>query len=163
MPQDHTPKALSGPSIEQIKDAIAPCGLSCNTCFAHVDSEIRALSLQLLDRLGNFDAYAPRFEVMLNQSVFRQYPAFKEMLQYFASENCKGCRHEQCKLFKDCGVRVCHQEKGIDFCYECDEFPCSRTNFDAHLHQRWIKWNEIIQKKGIEAFYKGSLTRPRYI
>jgi hypothetical protein len=55
-------------------------------------------------------SYAKRYETLLSDPVFRKYPDFKEMLDYFASESCKGCRNEQCKVFKDCGVHGCHQK-----------------------------------------------------
>ncbi|MBI5593180.1 MAG: DUF3795 domain-containing protein [Deltaproteobacteria bacterium] len=148
---------------EQIKAALAPCGLSCEKCFAHVDGDIRRASLELKEKLGNFEAYARRFETMLGDSIFKNYPDFKEMLDYFASENCKGCRSEECKLFKDCGVRKCHQEKQLDFCYQCDEFPCSRTHFDESLYHVWVTLNEKIRKTGIEQYYEKTKIRPRYV
>ncbi len=131
---------------EQIKDCLAPCGLCCETCFAHVDGDIRNYSLKLKEKLGNFQINAKRFETLLDNPVFKKYIDFKEMLDYFASKNCKGCRNEQCRLFKDCGVRPCHQEKQIDFCYQCDEFPCNRTNFDTRLYKGWVMINEKIKK-----------------
>ena len=148
---------------QRLKTSVAPCGLSCETCFAHVDGDIRRYSLKLLDKLGNFDSYAKRFEVLFGEPIFKKYPDFKEMLEYFAAENCTGCRNEQCKLFKNCGVRPCHQEKQVDFCCQCDEFPCGRTNFDENLYKAWVKINEIIRKKGIENYYEQTLKRPRYI
>lgn len=41
---------------------------------------------------------------------------------------CKGCRVQGCcsVLMKDCKTLACVKEKGVDFCYECDEFPCSK-------------------------------------
>ena len=147
---------------EQIKDCLAPCGLCCETCFAHADGDIRKYSLKLKEKLGNFQINAKRFETLLDNPIFKKYTAFKEMLDYFASENCKGCRNEQCKLFKDCGVRPCHQEKGIDFCYQCDEFPCDKTNFDTGLYKGWVMINKKIKKIGVENFYKKTRTRPRY-
>ena len=147
---------------EQIKDCLAPCGLCCETCFAHADGDIRKYSLKLKEKLGNFQINAKRFETLLDNPIFKKYTAFKEMLDYFASENCKGCRNEQCKLFKDCGVRPCHQEKGIDFCYQCDEFPCDKTNFDTGLYKGWVMINEKIKKIGVENFYEKTRTRTRY-
>ena len=123
-------------NLEKIKASLGPCGLSCEKCFAHVDGDIRRYSLKLKEKLGNFHNYAKRFETMLEDPIFKKYSDFKDMLDYFASENCKGCRNEQCKLFKLCGVRECHQEKQIDFCYQCDEFPCDKTNFDKGLYIR---------------------------
>jgi hypothetical protein len=149
-------------NYEQIKASLAPCGLSCEKCFAHVDGGIRRDSLQLKEKLGNFQPYAQRYEILLADPVFKKYPDFQEMLEYFVSEICHGCRNEQCKLFADCGVRPCQQEKGVDFCYQCDEFPCKNTNFDENLYKAWIRINEIIKSKGLEEYYKLTLERPRY-
>lgn len=148
---------------EQIKAAIAPCGLSCEKCFAHVDGDIRKYSLKLKEKLGNFSVYAKRFETLLGDPIFSKYADFEEMLDYLASENCKGCRNEQCKLFKNCGIRACHEKKQVDFCYQCDEFPCSRTHFDENLYHAWVRTNEIIQRKGIVAYHEKTLSRPRYV
>lgn len=145
-----------------IKETIAPCGLCCETCFAHVNGDIRKYSIKLKERLGNFHVNAKRFKTLLGDPIFEKYADFKEMLDYFASENCKGCRKEQCKIFKNCGVRPCHQEKGIDFCYQCEEFPCDRTNFDESLYKDWVAINEMIREKGIEAYCEKARNRPRY-
>ena len=150
-------------TYEQIKASLAPCGLNWEKCFAHVDGDIRQYSLKLKEKLGNFAIYAKRYETLLGDSVFKKYPDFKAMLDYFASENCKGCRNEQCKMFKNCGVRGCSQEKQVDFCYQCAEFPCNRTNFDEGLHTAWVGINEIIRNEGIEKYYEKTLKRHRYI
>lgn len=146
----------------QILETLAPCGLNCQKCFAHVDGDIRKHSLKLKEKLGNFDIYAQRFETLLGNPVFKKYPDFKEMLDFLASENCRGCRHEQCKLFKNCGVRACHQEKDIDYCHQCDDFPCNKTGFDEHLHARWIKLNERIKAVGIDQYYEETKDQHRY-
>jgi len=148
---------------EQIKESLGPCGLCCETCFAHVDGDIRRYSLKLKEKLGNFDAYAQRFETLLGIPVFKKYPDFKEMLDYLASENCRGCRNEQCRLFNDCGVRPCHQEKGVDFCCQCDAFPCNRTNYDERLHKIWVLINEKIKKNGLDQYCEEAKNRPRYV
>lgn len=148
---------------EQIKASVAPCGLSCEKCFAHTEGEIRRYARKLKEKLGNFEPYAKRFETLLDEPVFKKYPDFKEMLDFLASENCRGCRNEQCKLFKECGVRICHQEKEIDFCYQCDAFPCDNTNFDKSLYGAWVAINEKIKKTSIEQYYEGTRKRPRYL
>jgi hypothetical protein len=147
---------------EKIKKAMAPCGLCCTTCFAHKDGDIRKYSLKLKEKLGNFHINAKRFETMLDDPVFKKYTVFKELLDYFSSENCSGCRKEQCKIFKNCGVRSCHQDKKIDFCFQCDQFPCSNTNFDDGLYKGWVQINRKIKEIGIEKFYETAIKRPRY-
>ncbi len=137
--------------------------MCCETCFAHVDGDIRRLSIRLKEKLGNFHIYAKRFETLLGDSIFEKYGAFKEMLDYFAAETCHGCSNEQCRLFADCGVRPCHQEKAVDFCHECDEFPCDRTNFDERLLKGWVAINEFNREKGIETYCQKARRRPRYV
>ncbi len=146
----------------QILEALAPCGLNCQKCFAHVDGDIRKYANKLKEKLGNFDIYAKRFETLIGDPIFEKYPDFKAMLDYFANEHCRGCRHEQCKLFKTCGVRACHQEKKIDYCFQCEDFPCDKTGFDAHLHDRWVKLNERIKKVGIEQYHDETKGQHRY-
>ena len=60
-----------------LKD-LAPCGLSCRRCLAHHDGDIKKTSRDLQRLLGSFDRYAARFAKF--QSVFANYPAFKELL-----------------------------------------------------------------------------------
>lgn len=132
---------------EQIKASLAPCGLSCERCFAYVDGDIRRLSQELEERLGNFAPYAERYVTLLEAPVFDRYSAVRELLDFFAAENCRGCRNESCRLFRDCGVRSCHQEKQVDFCCECDAFPCDRTRFPEALYNAWVRINGIMREK----------------
>jgi hypothetical protein len=41
---------------------------------------------------------------------------------------CKGCRDEKgkCKfgVNNECATWICINKKGLNFCYECEEFPC---------------------------------------
>ncbi len=147
---------------EKIKESLAPCGLCCETCFAHVDGDIRKYSMKLKEKLGNFHINARRFETLLDDPIFKKYFYFKEMLDYFASTNCKGCRNEQCRMFKECGVRECNREQKIDFCYQCPQFPCDRTNFAPDMYKGWVTRNEKIKETGIEEFYETAKNRPRY-
>lgn len=149
-------------TMDVIMNSIAPCGLNCEKCFARSGGSIQQLSKDLQTALGNFDIYAERFTDLLGESVFKEYPSFKKMLAHFAHGSCDGCRNEQCKLFKQCGVRSCHQEKKVDYCFECNDFPCEKTNFDTHLRNRWIKINERIRMIGIEKYYEEIKDLARY-
>ena len=145
-----------------IKQRLAPCGLHCGKCFAFVDGDVYLHSRKLKDSLGNFDAYAKRFVDMLDEPVFLKYTDFKEFLNMLATISCKGCREEKCKLFRNCGVRPCIENKGVDYCFQCDEFPCSNTSFDQHLYKRYIEINELIREIGVIKYYDEIKDRPRY-
>ena len=144
---------------EDLLDDLAPCGLSCRKCFANSQGDIVLLSAQLRDKLGSFDVYAERFSAFL--PAFKDYPAFMELLSYLAQGHCVGCRKGTC-LYPNCGVSTCYQQKGVDFCFQCDEFPCDRTNFDPHLERRWRQMNERMKEVGVEAYYEETRDLSRY-
>ncbi len=87
--------------------------------------------------------------------------------------NCKGCRTQkgQVKNFPICKTYQCVQEKGFNFCYECNDFPCEKLqpilNFEIFFpHNSKIynllmiqklgltKWNEICEEKS-DLYYQG--------
>lgn len=148
--------------MNEILEAIAPCGLNCSKCFAYKESEIKRNSLSLKKSLGNFDVYARRFVELLNEPTFQKYPDFKEVLDLLGEANCNGCREEKCKLFDDCNVRQCAKEKDHNFCFECDEFPCSNTGFDEHLNKRWLANQQRMSEVGVGKYYQEIKDKPRY-
>jgi len=144
---------------KDILNHLAPCGLNCHKCFANSDGEIRNTSMKLQNLLGSFDIYAERFSSFL--PIFKKYPSFKALLTYLTEKNCSGCRKGSC-LYPDCGVRNCYKAKKVDFCFQCDEFPCKKTNFDSHLERRWKQINNRMKEIGIEAYYKETKEISRY-
>jgi hypothetical protein len=149
-------------NYEQIKQRLAPCGLHCGKCFAFSEGDIAEQSRKLKDSLGAFDIYAQRFVSMINEPTFEKYPDFKQMLNLFGEGKCEGCRKEKCKIFKTCKVRDCYESKGVDFCFECAEFPCKNTGFDQHLHERSVKINLMMKDIGVENYYEKIKDTPRY-
>lgn len=147
----------------EYKDALeilAPCGLSCRTCFANSRGEIRLLSHRLKDLLGSFDNYAERFSSFL--PIFKNYSAFGEILAFFAQGNCDGCRRGTCGILPNCGVIKCYQKKGVDFCFQCNEFPCYKTNFNPELKAKWIQMNNRMKEIGIISYLEETKDLPRY-
>jgi hypothetical protein len=147
---------------DQIKNRLAPCGLHCEKCFSFSDGDIANYSIRLKASLGLFDVYAHRFIELIDEPIFKKYPDFKEMLQYFSLPKCEGCRKEKCKLFKGCNVRACSEKKKVDFCFECTEFPCENTGFDKHLYARSVEINKRMRSIGVEEYYKEIKDKSRY-
>jgi hypothetical protein len=147
---------------EKIKDKLAPCGLHCGKCFAFKEGDIANISQALKNELGEFAVYAKRFSELLDNPIFEKYPDFQEMLDYFSVAACSGCRNEKCKLFKACKVRLCSERKGVDFCFQCAEFPCNNTGFDDHLNKRSLNINLRMKEIGVENYYKEIKDKPRY-
>jgi hypothetical protein len=143
----------------EILNHLAPCGLNCSKCLAYAKGEIKESSERLAHLLGSFERYAERFSAFL--PVFGKYPQFKELLDYFCRGECRGCRSGSCK-YPDCGVFCCYREEGVDFCFQCEEFPCDKTNFDPDLKARWIQMNSRMKEIGVEMYFEETRDLPRY-
>jgi hypothetical protein len=144
---------------ENILNILAPCGLNCSKCLMYAHGEIKTLSQQLEKLLGSFDRYAERFSSF--QPVFKNYPSFKTLLEHFTKGDCTGCRTGACR-YPGCVVFPCTQEKCVDFCFKCSEFPCEKTTFDPDLKRRWTEMNTRMKQIGVEAYYEETKDLPRY-
>ncbi|QJB56111.1 C-GCAxxG-C-C family (seleno)protein [Pseudodesulfovibrio sp. zrk46] len=146
---------------EMLKSQIAPCGLSCGKCLAYDGGPIQVAAQTLTSELGDkFGAYAKRFEGM--NPVFANYGSFKELLDFMAGGSCSGCREKGC-LFKACRVPKCAKEHGVDFCFQCDQFPCEEHGMPDALAARWKANNEAMADRGVEAWFVEWMDRHRYL
>jgi hypothetical protein len=146
----------------ELKGKFGPCGILCEKCFAYNNGRIKYYAERLKANLGEFDIYAKRFVTLLDEPVFSKYPDFKELLNLLSSNNCQGCRKQECHLFKNCKVRNCYKDKGVDYCFQCNDFPCNESGFDDNLKQRWIKINHKIRETGLKNYYNEIKDQPRY-
>ncbi len=67
------------------------------------------------------------------------------------SENklCAGCRNDGCKNKEWCKHFNCCKEKGLNGCWECDEFPCG----GMHYKVRILAFTEYIRQNGEEKMF----------
>ncbi len=144
---------------QELLDRLAPCGLDCMRCLARSGGEVERASLAVLGALGGFDKHAERFAAF--DPVFADYPAFKRVADRLAAGRCLGCRRSGC-LHSACKVHLCVRETGVDFCYQCAEFPCDSTGLEGPLLDRWRKNNERMREIGLEAYVAETLERHRY-
>ena len=150
-----------GMEYKDILNILGPCGLNCKKCVLNINGEIKKHGMELKELLGSFDRYADRFTELIDP-VFKNYPSFKELLEFFTKVDCKGCRYQTCSVYPNCGVVDCYKEKGVDFCFQCNEFPCCKTNFDSDLERRWILINKRMKEISVESYCKESMELPRY-
>jgi len=114
----------------------APCGLDCFNCPMYLANENEKLRNIIAERLN----LAPEKAV------------------------CGGCRNENgtiafLNMTEPCSTYQCSKDRGINFCYDCSEFPCD------HLHPYADKASQfphntkvfnlcLIKKMGLEAWAK---------
>jgi len=149
----------TGPTYEEILERVAPCGLDCERCVRYERGRIRRLATELAESLEGFENMAPK--VADRAPVLEDYDRFVEILGFFSQATCAGCRAGGCPL-PFCAARVCHQEKGVDYCFQCDEYPCERNSYPENMDRRWRGNNDRMREVGIEQSYRESLDMPRY-
>ncbi len=120
----------SNSSIPDKKGA-AVCGLFCPACSAFIGSTEEPARLQTI--ANNFQVPVEKVE-------------------------CKGCRSDKRGLYCEnyCKMTRCAAEKGIDFCYQCQEYPCSDIKtFQALMPHRIELWQsqDRIKEVGWERWY----------
>ncbi len=102
--------------MEIKKELLAPCGLYCGVCgirIAHLDD-----NQKFKERLCT--VYGTRPEDI----------------------RCEGCLAPDDQVFlfcRVCPIKSCTQEKGIDGCHQCDDFPCKHIdNFPLEVGKKVI-------------------------
>ena len=82
------------------KALTAPCGLDCFNCDVHENNLTNELAELIHTKMG-----VPQGEIA-----------------------CKGCRQQDGKHFhlsaEGCATLNCVKDRGVEFCYECSDFPC---------------------------------------
>jgi hypothetical protein len=88
--------------LKKIKNhkLFAYCGLYCSSCSVFIASQEDPARLQIIAN-------------KMNRSV--------------EETRCNGCRSEKLSSYcLNCDLKICAISKGIDFCSECNDYPCSK-------------------------------------
>lgn len=146
----------------EYRDAVsrlAPCGLDCSRCADYAGGKIQELSAQLAERLNGYLRISKvRKEI---NPVYSGYPQFEEVLKIFAQAACSGCRGDNVLCPIECAAGRCTREKGIDFCFQCEDFPCTK-HIDSQTRDRWLKFNQRMKEIGVVEYYLEQSKLPRY-
>lgn len=113
----------------------APCGLYCGAC-----------GTVLADKNGSVEALAEEWGMQPDQLV------------------CHGCKTVTTAVFcRDCRFRDCVSSKGIDYCFQCDEFPCgdllSFRNDQASHHSVVLQNSKRMLDIGVDRWLEEQRVR----
>ncbi len=113
------------------KNLSAICGLFCTSCPLFIGT--------VEDR--------PRLEKMAEQ--------FGRSIE---DMDCEGCRSDNVCFFckEKCIMLRCATEKGLDFCVDCEEYPCADlVEFQGAMPNRIELWKSLerIKEAGYEQWY----------
>ena len=118
-----------------------PCGLPCFRCAFY------------------FASKNPKLQVLMSET-------YAIPMEHAA---CKGCRNEGGKcshLPMECRLYPCAEDKGIEFCYQCSDFPCDYLH--PYADKADLVWHNtkvfnlcLIKKMGLEAWAKDKAHKVR--
>jgi hypothetical protein len=146
-------------TYQYVLERLAPCGIDCERCIRYADGRVRRSAAELAVALEGFERMAPK--VADRVPALAEYERFREILGLFAGADCLGCRAGGSQL-SFCAARTCFGEQKIDFCFQCDLYPCDRNQYPENLVQRWRAYNDRMREVGVEQYYQESLEKPRY-
>jgi len=119
-----------------LRDRTAICGIDCFNCdFFHTNVD------------GFFAGMPPE-----------RRGAFEARGMTIEKARCLGCRQGGCTILEGpCETKACAEPRGVDFCYECGEFPCRRLQplaegAERYPHNLKVYNLSAIKNRGIEAW-----------
>lgn len=141
---------------EREKELLGFCGLYCGDCFSFqgkIADQARDLRKTL--RQAKFAKVAPGFSKYFK--AFTNYEVCYEVLGAMVRLRCKrACRGGGGN--PSCKIRNCCQKRGIEGCWECDEFEtCTKSDFLRPIHgDAHIRNLRKIKRYGIEQLLSGT-------
>jgi hypothetical protein len=141
---------------KESKNLIAYCGLYCGDCHAFT-GRIPDLAKELRKefRAARYDKFAAVISKYPIGKPLKYYDQCYDLLGLVMKFRCKkGCRQGCGPL--SCKVRKCRQKKGIEGCWECEEFEtCSKLDFLKTVHgDAHIRNLRAVKRKGPDGFVK---------
>ena len=123
---------------------VAYCGLYCGLCAGRTRIPQEAARLRAALRQEGYDQ--GYFGVLGLREVF---PEFWQGLNCLADSPCPGCRAGG--GIPGCPIRDCVQERAVDACPLCADFPCERLAMLGH-YPTFESDGRRMQAIGLEAW-----------
>ena len=126
------------------KEYICYCGLYCGACAvkAKIEPAARALYAEM-QKAGS-------------ENVVPHMPDGAEFWRFLKSVaeagTCVSCQAGSGD--PGCAVRICAQEKEIEICAECGEYPCEKVEALMKSYPPLESDNEVLRKQGREQWAK---------
>lgn len=150
----------------EILNSIAPCSLCCYTCAVKKDGAIAKISGTLLKYHNGYYEFQRKALPRKYKRKAKNELKFVKQLQKAEKASCSGCRNGEHSKYciKNCFVLQCTLAHKVDFCGECEEFPCDKTKkiFSDTVFTDWLTGNERIKQIGAEKYFEEITTRSHY-
>jgi hypothetical protein len=126
------------------------CGVYCGTCARWHEYPYFREMARLLGRWIDLQGYG----LWMPQEVKEfNYNEFRKALNFFGSDDTSLVCREGCKdgdAYPDCPIRKCCQERQMDVCFDCPDFPCSNVSENHRMLERAKKFKAMGRRKYLE-------------
>lgn len=159
---------------EILLDYVAPCSLLCYACPSLKNGPVSECAKRLHNYWEGYCEFRSEYLPEENRSAWHsEFNAFDNTLHFLGGASCPGCRNNPPSnkggwgCLEGCVIPTCVKERGVDFCAECDEFPCQKAkNFFATHNwtgEDWENGNRRIKEVGINAYFDEKKDVSHYI
>jgi hypothetical protein len=124
-------------------EQVTYCGLYCGLCTQRNRIPQRARALRETMHKEGWDFWGGE------QTNFNEFWAFLNKLAEMESD-CS-CRPGKCGP-PFCAIRKCAQDKGLDACPFCDDYPCNRILGLAQGYVTMLADGKRMKEKGLDAW-----------
>lgn len=150
---------------EKLLDYVAPCSIPCYSCISFKDGPASEGARRVYNYSEGWcefrSAYVPEEK---REEWIKETKRFRDGLKFLGGASCPGCRNNPPSnkdgwgYLEGCVIPACVKEHGVDFCAECDEFPC-----DKICDKIRESGSRRIKEIGIEAYFEEKKDVSHYI
>ena len=134
-------------SYEYEKNLVAFCGLYCRECV-YYKNVFRIRAKDLLSEVEKNEWIKNVWESL--DAPFDADDFITQLTWLASSPGCPGCRAGA--GWPECPIRKCAQEKNLQGCFDCSEYPCQAVSGEQAAYQRELI--EKIKEAGLEDYIK---------
>lgn len=122
------------------EDLVGYCGIYCGACARWREHEAVKGCAAILAEIVECHNFK---DLASHHGAEFDYKEFRKGLDFLARNDTwfvcqKSCRDDEAKA--GCPLRKCCNSRGLDVCFECDEFPCDRMKeMAAAAEGEWVR------------------------
>lgn len=158
---------------EKLLHFLAPCSLLCYSCLALRDGAFSECAPRLFaysEGVCEFLAESFRLPPEERKKHEAFFDEFYSALGQLSGGGCHGCRSDAAHkkgCLSGCVIPDCVKERKIDFCAQCEDFPCQRAEKffarDPRLLRRWQEGSRRIREIGAGRYFEERKDVSHYI